>query len=169
MLVVDEIGKDISGTGMDTNVIGRFWIPGEIEPQAPRIKRIVILDLSERTHGSAMGSGLADLTTQRLVSKIDYQTTFVNALTAGWPEVAKIPVFLPNDRDAVATALRLIGPVDPRKAKVVRIKNTQELERLCISESLYRTVKADAKLQEKLEILGKPREMQFDVLGTLAR
>ncbi|MFQ6054177.1 MAG: lactate racemase domain-containing protein, partial [Candidatus Bathyarchaeia archaeon] len=169
VLIVDEIGKDISGTGMDTNVTGRFWIPGESDPQAPKIKRIVVLDLSERTHGSAMGIGLADLTTQRLFSKIDYPTTFVNALTAGWPEVAKIPVFLPSDRDAIAAALRLIGPVDPRDAKVVRIRNTQELETLWISESLYRKVEADAELRERLETVGEPREMQFDVLGTLAR
>jgi len=169
VLIVDEIGKEISGAGMDTNVTGRFWIPGESDPQTPRIKRIVVLDLSEETHGNAIGIGLADLTTQKAVSKIDYQSTFVNALTGGWAEVAKIPIFLPSDRDAIATALRICGPIDPCEAKVVRIKNTQELERFWISESLYEMVKADTELQRKLEITGEPREMQFDVLGTLAR
>lgn len=169
LLIVDEMGKNISGTGMDTNVTGRFWVPGEHEPRAPKIKRIVVLDLTEETYGSAVGIGLADLTTQKLVSKIDYQATFLNALTAGWPETAKIPPFLPSDRDAIAVALQLCGPVDPKDAKVVRIKNTLELEEFWISESLVKLVKEDPELREKIEILEEPKEMQFDILGTLAR
>ncbi|MBC7109941.1 MAG: DUF2088 domain-containing protein [Archaeoglobi archaeon] len=169
VLIVDEMGKNISGTGMDTNVTGRFWVPGEHEPRAPKIKRIVVLDLTEETYGSAVGIGLADLTTQKLVSKIDYQATFLNALTAGWPETAKIPPFLPSDRDAIAVALQLCGPVDPKDAKVVRIKNTLELEEFWISESLIKLVKEDPELREKIEILEEPKEMQFDILGTLAR
>ena len=93
----------------------------------------------------------------------------MNALTSGWPEVAKIPVFLPSDRDAIAMALRTCGPIDPREAKVVRIKNTLDLEVFWISESLYKMVKEDPELRERIEILEEPREMQFDVLGTLAR
>ena len=169
VLIVDEIGKNISGSGMDTNVIGRFWVPGEGDPRTPKIKRIVVLDLSEETHGNAIGIGLADLTTQRVFSKIDFHSTFVNALTSGWPEVAKIPVFLPSDRDAIAMALRTCGPIDPREAKVVRIKNTLDLEVFWISESLYKMVKENPELRERIEILEEPREMQFDVLGTLAR
>ncbi|MBC7114818.1 MAG: hypothetical protein PWR13_687 [Archaeoglobi archaeon] len=169
VLIVEEMGKNISGTGMDTNVTGRFWIPGEHEPRAPKIKRIVVLDLTEETYGSAVGIGLADITTQRLVSKINYQATFLNALTAGWPETAKIPPFLPSDRDAIAVALQLCGPVDPKEAKVVRIKNTLELEEFWISESLVKLVKEDPELREKIEILEEPKEMQFDILGTLAR
>jgi len=169
VLIVDEIGKDISGTGMDTNVIGRFWIPGEYEPLAPKIKRIVVLDLSEKTGGNAAGIGLADLTTKRVVEKIDYHATFINCLTSGWPEACKIPVFLPNDRDAIMTAIRLCGPVNPREAKVVRIKNTLELERFWISESPAELVKSDEKLSRRIEIVGKPEEMRFDVLGMLIR
>jgi len=169
VLIVDEIGKDISGVGMDTNVIGRFWLPGEYEPRASKIKRIVVLDLSEETHGNAIGIGLADLTTKRVISKIDYDSTFVNCLTAGSLETSRIPVFLPNDRDAIYTALRTCDPIDPRKAKVVRIKNTLELERFWISESLAELVKSDKELSEKIEFLSEPRELQFDVLGTLAR
>lgn len=169
VLIIDEIGKEISGTGMDTNVVGRFWIPGESDPEAPYIKRIVVLDLSERTRGNALGIGLADLTTERAVSKIDYQATFANALTSGWVEIAKTPVFLPNDREAIATALRICGPVEPSEAKVVRIKNTLELEKLWISESLYKVVKEDPKLRERLEVLGEPEEMEFDESGNLLR
>jgi len=169
VLIIDEIGKEISGTGMDTNVVGRFWLPGESDPLAANIKRIVVLDLTEETHGNAIGIGLADVTTKRVVDKINYQVTFVNALTAGHVEGAKTPVFLPNDREAITIALRTCGPIDPREAKVVRIRNTLDLERLWISESLLRTIESDPELKKKIEVVGEPREMQFDVLGNLAR
>jgi hypothetical protein len=168
VLIVEEIGKNISGTGMDTNVIGRFWLPGEVEPRAPEIKRIVVLNLTEETHGNAIGIGLADITTKRVVSQIDYDSTYVNCLTAGHIETAKTPLFLPNDRDAIAMALRTCGPIDAERARVVRIRNTLNLERFWVSESLAETVASDPELS-KVEILGKPREMQFDILGTLAR
>ena len=169
LLIIEEIGKDISGEGMDTNVTGRFWLPGESDPKAPEIKKIVVLDLSEETHGNAIGIGLADITTKRVMSKIDYDATFVNSLTEGSTETGKIPIFLPNDRDAIATALRTCGPIEPRNAKIVRIKNTLELQRFWISESLAEIVKSNKKLLETIEFLSEPREMQFDVLGTLAR
>jgi len=169
VLIVEEMGKNISGVGMDTNVIGRFWLPREMEPRAPEIRRVVVLDLTEETHGNAIGIGLADITTKRVVSQIDYDSTYVNCLTAGHIETAKIPPFLPNDRDAIATALRTCGPIDPERARVVRIRNTLDLERFWVSESLAETVASDSELSKRVEILGDPREMQFDVLGTLAR
>ena len=169
VLIVEEIGKNISGVGMDTNVTGRFWLPGEIDPRSPDIKKIVVLDLSEETHGNAIGIGLADITTERAVSKIDYNSTYVNCLTQGSTETAKIPPFLPNDRDAIATAIRTCGPIDPREAKVVRIKNTLELGRMWISEALAEEVKSNPELSEIIEIQGESKDMQFDVLGTLAR
>jgi hypothetical protein len=169
VLIVEEIGKNISGVGMDTNVTGRFWLPGETDPRAPKIKKIVVLSLSEATHGNAIGIGLADITTKRVMSKIDYDATYVNCLTQGSTETAKIPPSLPNDRDAIATALRTCGPIDPRDAKMVRIKNSLELEKLWISENLAEMVKSNTELSKRVEILSEPREMQFDVLGTLAR
>jgi hypothetical protein len=169
VLIVEEIGKDLSGTGIDTNVTGRFWLPGEKDPLAPNIQSIVVLDLSRETHGNAIGMGLVDIVTQRLVSKIDYQSTFVNALTGCHSQLGKTPMFLPNDRDAITAALRVSGVVDYQKAKIVRIRNTLNLDRLWISESLYEIVKADLNFQKRLEIVGEPREMQFDVLGNLAR
>ncbi len=170
VLIVDEMGKNISGAGMDTNVIGRFWTSTEeYEPRVPKIKRIVVLDLTEESHGNAIGIGLADITTKRLFSKIDFEKTFMNCLTSTWPETAKIPPFLPNDRDAILMAMRCCGPIDPLKAKIVRIKNTLELEHMWISESLYELVKQDKKLSERIEILGEPEEMRFDVLGNLVR
>lgn len=169
VLIVDEIGKNISGTGMDTNVIGRFWLPGEAEPRAPKIRRIVVLDLSEETHGNAVGIGLADFTTWRAFSKIDYHETYMNSLTAGSPETARIPIYLPSDREAIAMALRTCWLADPKEARVVRIRNTLKLERFWISEGLMEIVKRDNELSGRIEFLGEPREMQFDVLGNLAR
>jgi hypothetical protein len=159
VLIVEEMGKNVSGVGMDTNVTGRFWLPGESDPEAPQVSRLVVLDLTEETHGNAIGLGLADFTTRRLVEKIDYDSTYVNCLT---------PV-LPNDRDAVATARRTCGPIDTARARVVWIKNTQELETFWISESLMEEVEADEGLSSKVEALNEPREMKFDVIGTLVR
>ena len=168
-LIVGELGKNISGVGMDTNVTGRFWMPNESDPRAPEIKKIAVLDLSEATHGNAIGIGLADVTTRRAFEKIDYHQTYVNCLTQGSGETGKIPPFLANDRDAIATAIRISGPVDPREARVIRIRNTQEIEELYISEKLVRDLQNDPELQKRLKIVEDLKEMQFDVLGYLAR
>jgi len=169
VLVVEEIGKNISGVGMDTNVTGRFWMPGESDPDAAKIDKIVVLDLSPETHGNAIGIGLADLTTRRVFDKIDYPSTYVNCLTQGTCATGKIPIWLPNDRDAIDTALRIIGPIDRTAAKMMVIKNTQELEHIWISESLAEQVRKDKKLATRVELIGEPREVQFDVLGTLIK
>ncbi|MCS7120902.1 MAG: lactate racemase domain-containing protein [Nitrososphaerota archaeon] len=169
VLIVDEIGKDVSGMGMDTNVTGRFWLPGESDPNAPMIRRIVVLGLTEKTHGNALGIGLADFTTETVFKKIDFQTTYINALTSGHPEVAKIPIFLPTERDAIAAALHTCGPVDPKEAKVVRVRNTMELERLWISESLLKIVESEPTLRDRIEVIGNLKEMHFDEFGMLKR
>ncbi|MCW4048881.1 MAG: nickel-dependent lactate racemase, partial [Candidatus Bathyarchaeota archaeon] len=165
VLVIEEIGKNISGVGMDTNVTGRFWMDNEDDPRAPKIKKIVVLDLTEETHGNAIGLGLADLTTRRAYEKIDYHQTYVNCLTQGSGETGKIPPFLPNDRDAIATAIRISGPIQPHEARVIRIKNTQELEELYISEALVTQLKKDSEHQKRLQLLEDPQETQFDVMG----
>jgi hypothetical protein len=169
VLVVEEIGKNISGVGMDTNVTGRFWMPGESDPEAARIDKIVVLDLSPETHGNAIGIGLADLTTRRVFDKIDYSSTYVNCLTQGTCATGKVPIWLPNDKDAIDTALRIIGHIDRAKARMMVIKNTQELEHLWISESLAKQVRKNKKLAKMVELLGEPRDIQFDVLGTLIK
>ena len=169
LLVVEEIGKNISGVGMDTNVTGRFWMPGESDPDAAKIDKIVVLDLSPESHGNAIGIGLADLTTRRVFDKIDYPSTYVNCLTQGTCATGKVPIWLPSDRDAFDTALRIMGPIDRAKARVMIIRNTQELEHIWISESLAEAVKKDKRLAKRVELLGEPREVQFDVLGTLIK
>ncbi|MBT3285677.1 DUF2088 domain-containing protein [Candidatus Bathyarchaeota archaeon] len=169
VLVVDEIGKNISGVGMDTNVTGKFWMENEHDPRASRVKKIAVLDLTHETHGNAIGLGLADVTTRRAFDKIDHHQTYVNCLTQGSGETGKIPPFLPNDRDAIATAIRISGPVNPRDARVIRVKNTQELETVYISEALVKELENNPKLQTRLEVLEELREPQFDVLGYLTR
>ncbi len=169
VLVVEELGKNISGVGMDTNVTGRFWMPGEHDSRAPSVKKLAVLDLTEETHGNAIGIGLADVTTRRAYEKIDYHQTYVNCLTQGSGETGKIPPFLPNDRDAIATAIRISGPIQPETARVIRIKNTQELEALYISEALVDDLRTSPELQKRLVLVEEPREIQFDVMGYLAR
>jgi hypothetical protein len=169
VLIVDEIGKNFSGVGMDTNVIGRFWIPGESDPRTPNINRIVVLGLSDETHGNAIGIGLADLTTRRVISNIDYDSTFVNCLTTGFTDQAKIPIFLPNDRDAISTAIRTCASIASKDVKIVRIKNTQDIERFWISENLKEVIQSDSSLANTIAFITEPREMRFDVIGTLVR
>ncbi|HHX95144.1 MAG TPA: hypothetical protein GX691_04920, partial [Clostridia bacterium] len=116
VLIVDQIGKCFSGTGMDTNVIGRFGIRG-IPDRGPKIKFIVALDLAEESHGNANGIGLADITTRKLVEKIDYNATLRNVLTTSFLDRAKIPVTLSSDKEAIETAINLL----PETGEEVRL------------------------------------------------
>lgn len=165
VLIIDEMGKDISGGGMDTNVTGRFWVPGEAPPDALRVRRVVVLDLTEGSHGNAIGVGLADVTTKKLVDKIDFHATYVNGLTTCWTETTRIPVTMPTDRDAIEIALRTCGLPQPERARMVRIKNTLELERIYISESILGEVRANPNI----EIVGSLQDLPFDILGILPR
>ncbi len=162
VLVIKEIGKDISGTGMDTNVVGRFWLSGEVFPELPEINRIVVLDLTDRSHGNAVGIGLADFTTRRLFKKTDLYTVYLNSLNAGSPETAKLPIVLSDDRTAIWAALNTCGPVEPESAKLVIIRNTMKLKQFHVSEALIPEVK-----RANLKIIGEPQEMEFDLLGNL--
>ena len=162
VLVIKEIGKDISGTGMDTNVVGRFWLSGEVFPELPEINRIVVLDLTDRSHGNAVGIGLADFTTRRLFKKTDLYTVYLNSLNAGSPETAKLPIVLSDDRTAIWAALNTCGPVEPESAKLVIIRNTMKLKQFHISEALIPEAK-----RANLKIIGEPQEMEFDLLGNL--
>jgi uncharacterized protein (DUF362 family) len=162
VLVITEIGKDISGTGMDTNVVGRFWLTGEAFPELPEINRIVVLDLTDRSHGNAVGIGLADFTTRRLLKKTDLYTVYLNALNAGSPETAKLPIVLPDDRTAIWAALNTCGPVEPESAKLVIIRNTMKLNQFHVSEALIPEAN-----RANLKTIGEPQEMEFDLLGNL--
>ena len=163
VLIVDEMGKNISGTGMDTNVIGRIMFIGENEPERPQITRIVVLDLTEASHGNAVGVGLADYTTRRLVDKIDHSAVATNAIAAMTPEKGRIPIALETDRDAVNAALETIGAVAPEQARVVHIKNTLELGELDVSASFLDSVKGT----DNLRLIQDLGPMTFDQQGNL--
>jgi len=159
VLIVDEMGKNVSGTGMDTNILGRMMIHGEPEFTCPDVTALVVLDLTEASHGNAVGIGLADVTTQRLASKVDLEATYINGITSGVGGVqrAKMPSVLPTDRAAIAVALRACARPDPQNARLVRIKNTLELSELWISESLL----SEARAHARLTVDGVPRSMAF--------
>ena len=143
VLIVDEMGKDISGAGLDCNVIGRIDMPLLTEdPPLPDIKRIVVCDLTEKSEGNAVGIGLADFTTRRLVDKIDLEAMYVNALTASDPEHAKIPMTLKTDREAVHAAMSTIGRIRSEALRMVRIRNTKQLEDMWVSEACLPDVQA---------------------------
>ena len=163
VLVVDEIGKNYSGTGMDTNMIGRIRIVGVEEPASPRIKYVVASDLSEESHGNALGIGLADLTTKRLFEKIDFHNMNENVITSSFLHRAMIPIVMDNDREAMSAALRCNWGVDPQQAKIVRIPNTLHLEYVYVSESLL----PELRHLSHVEIVGEAEDMQFDEEGYL--
>jgi len=163
VLIVDEMGKNISGTGMDSNVIGRIMFIGEKEPENPKITRIVVLDLTEESHGNAIGIGLADYTTQRLVSKIDHVATTTNAVAGMSPEKGRIPITLKTDKEAVEAAFTTIGAVGPEEVRVVHIKNTLEIAELDISEAFLDEVKG----REDLKLLEELGPLSFDKEGNL--
>lgn len=163
LLIVDEMGKNISGAGMDTKVIGRIMNLTEPPPQHPRILRIYVRDLHDDSYGNATGVGLADFVSRRLVNKIDAKPTYINCLTGLSPESARIPITLDTDREAVDAALGTIGLVKPEEARIVRIKNTLLLEELEVSAAL----RAEVEPRQDVEILWGPKELAFGTDGTL--
>ena len=157
VLIVDELGKDISGSGMDPNVTGRCGSPGVDFGISP-IHRIIVRDLTEATHGNACGLGLADITTRRCAEKIDFSKTYTNLITATVLEPAKLPLVLRDDREAITVALITCNNVTTETIRVVRIKNTNELTRIQVSASIL----ADIAGRDDLKVLGKPAPMEFD-------
>lgn len=158
VLIVDEIGKDISGLGMDTKVIGRMMQTGEEDLKKPKITRIVALDLTAHTMGNAAGIGLADFTTKRLVNKIDFGPTYMNFITSMGPQKVRIPIYFDNDIKVLNGVFDTIGLVKAEDSRVVRIKNTLKLDEVDISESLL----CEAEKRHDLEIVGESREIEFD-------
>ena len=110
LLIVNCMGKDVSGAGMDTNVIGRYRVPGVPDPRSPRVRYLAVLDLTDASHGNAVGVGLADITTARLAAKIDQTNFYINAAISGFLERGKLPMVCPTDQEAVDLGLRLLSP-----------------------------------------------------------
>jgi hypothetical protein len=163
VLVVEEIGKNISGAGMDTNVIGRPSNPHEPFPADPKILWIVALDMTEESGGNATGIGNADFTTRRLAEKIDWKPTAINCLTACAPNGAKLPLVFDSDREAVENALNCIGLTKPEQARVIRIKNTLVLGEIECSE----VFQPEIAKRPDLVVVGEGRPLAFDAAGQI--
>jgi hypothetical protein len=160
VLVVDEMGKNISGTGMDVNVIGVGpRVGGKMEMGHPVVSALVVLGLTPETHGNANGIGLADITTRRLVDSIDYKSTYTNVLTTRLWSAGRLPVIMETDREAIQTA---VGEISPDRVRLVRIKNTLHLEELEISEALLPQAR-----EVGLAIVAGPRSLEFDGNGRI--
>jgi hypothetical protein len=163
LLIVDEMGKDVSGAGMDSNIIGRHGTFFEPPFPNPKITFVVVCDLTAHTYGNAIGIGNADFTTRRLADKIDWEATYVNGLTACSPAGGKLPVVLDSAREAIAIALSCLGLDRVEDAKVVRVKNTLKIAEVDVSENLLPEV---AKRPD-LSPVSDPAPLGFDATGSL--
>jgi hypothetical protein len=163
LLIIDEMGKDISGTGIDPNITGRNRDILGVFPHPVNAKRIFVGDLTPSSGGNAIGIGFVDLTTKRLVDKIDRSSTYMNCITAISLEKAAIPMHFETDRECIRVALGSIGLIPPERSRIVRIKNTLQLDEVEVSE-IYKDEIPD---RPDLEILEGPRPMSFDARGNL--
>lgn len=162
ILIIDEIGKDISGSGMDTNVVGRKrYAPSDAD--LPEFTRIVVRGLTERTLGNATGIGLADIVCIRAVRAMDYRATAINCLTASHPFGTRIPLCCADDRTALAVAAATCPVDDSCDLRVLRIRNTLRLEHLYVSEAVLREIAS----REDVEVLSEPAPVRFDQHGQL--
>ena len=164
-LIVGEIGKNISGAGMDTKVIGRIMIKGQPEPEYPVIKRIIVRSLTKESHGNATGIGLADMTTQKVLDSINITATSLNCLSSSSPEQGRIPCVLQTEREAVVASLTTLGFEESEfdQAHMIYIKNTNSMEIMGVSEALYEVLRGNPHIQA----LRPAEEMRFSEAGEL--
>jgi lactate racemase-like protein len=162
ILVVDRMGKEFSGTGMDPNITGRYSTP--YASGGPRVEKLVVLDLTDATHGNGVGVGLADFATRRLVDRLDLAAMYANALTSTVVVPVRIPATLDTEREAIQAAVKTCGAKDRTRARLVRVHNTLRLGDLWISEALL----DEARANHAVTVLGEPQPMRFDEDGRLA-
>jgi hypothetical protein len=163
LLIVDEMGKDISGTCMDQNVIARTVIRVGTVPNTPKIRRIFVRDLTAKSQGMATGIGNADFVTTRLVAKVDRSATYINCLSACEPEMAAIPPYFDTDREILDRALATIGLIEPENARIVHIRNTLDLTFMRISQALL----PEAETIETVEILTDCQPIELSQEGNI--
>jgi hypothetical protein len=162
VLIIDEIGKNISGTGFDNNVVGRYHLP-HMTSTGPFITRIAALDIAEASHGNGNGLGIVDFTTDRAYRKFSFEETYPNSLTSTVPASVKIPMVLKNDRLAIQAAIKTCNIADFRQVRLGRIKNTLEVHQMQISENLL----AEARANPKMQIRSESFEFGFNSEGNL--
>jgi hypothetical protein len=157
LLVVDELGKEVSGTGMDTNVIGRVLFHGEDEPDSPRITRIYARSITPTSHGNGLGVGLADFVHRDVVEELALSDMYVNVVTSGETSRARIPFTVPDDLSALILACSTTGVAEPADLRVARIENTMEPDELLVSEPVAR------ELADREDVtVGEPEPLSFD-------
>jgi hypothetical protein len=164
IVILDEIGKNISGAGMDTKVINR-GVFGQYNPwpHVPKVNRIFVRDLSSLSYGNAAGVGLADVISDRLVSKIDNRPTWINALTASTPAAVRLPIHFPTDRECLERVMPTVGKHNSLEVTIGWARNTMELSPIALSENL----RAQIEKNPLLEIVEDAHEMPFDSAGNL--
>lgn len=163
LLIVDEIGKDISGGGMDPNIIGKNGSGISEGFTSPQISRIAVLGLTKATKGNAIGIGLADFTTKECAEIIDWSALYTNALTAAVPDAAKMPIVMNSDKDMILAALRTVPGLKIEEARIVRIKNSLELTNIEVSVQVLK----DMKDRKDFISISKPYKWDFDKNGKL--
>jgi hypothetical protein len=163
ILIIQEMGKNISGTGMDTNVIGgiKDFKKGEYEP--PQIKKILVLDLSPETHGNALGIGMAHMITKRLYEKIDIKETNTNTITTTFLDRARIPMVFDTDKEAMEIGLQTIWNLPGTKPRIIIIKNTLKLDQMYVTETIWEEIKSEKNITSSRDW----EEINFDNSGNL--
>ncbi len=166
VLIIDEMGKNITGAGFDPNITGRNnRFVGKWQDR-PRVQKIVALALTEETHGNATGMGLADVITMRLFKQVDLGPTYANVIASAYLDGAAIPIIMNTEHDAIALAVKTLVRVKPTEARIVRIRNTLELTHIQISEPLLDLARQNP---HQFDILGAPAPFKFDGEGNLAQ
>lgn len=164
LLIIDKIGKNISGTGLDTNVVGRKYNDhAATDRDTVRCKRIFVRGLTEETHGNATGIGIAEFINQRTSDAIDRKITAINCITGLHPTAAMIPIAYETDREAITNALHTCGLVEPDRSKVTQIRDTLHLGEVLVSEAFL----PELSNRDDLEQISDLREMAFDSEGNL--
>jgi hypothetical protein len=164
ILILDEMGKNISGTGMDTKIVNRSS-RGEYNPwpDTPRVERIFVRGLSDRSYGNAIGLGMADVVTDRLLERVDWEPTWVNSFTSTSLASVRTPVHFPTDRECLERLAPTVGKLDLAGVTYGWMRNTMEVGRMALSENL----KPEIDRHPLVEVLDGPREMEFDTEGNL--
>jgi len=163
ILLIDRMGKEISGAGFDPNITGRNH-RGVTGFDDPKVQKIVVLDLTKMTNGNATGLGLADVITRKLYDAIDYPSTYANVITSAYLDGALIPIAMPTDQQALQLAVKTLVRVKQGQARIVRIRDTLSIDKISVSEPML----AEVKQHPDMSIIGEPEPFDFAADGTLA-
>jgi hypothetical protein len=163
LLIIEEMGKNFSGTGIDTNIIGRARIHGVPEPDRPSVKRIAVLDLSAESHGNATGVGMADFVTEKLVNKMDRPATYLNCLTSTFVVRAAIPMYFATEEKLTEAALYSLSGIPAEQLRIVIIPNTLFLGECIVSQ----TIAQELAGKPTVSVAAQPEDMRFDGAGSL--